>query len=91
MTHPLTNEIALNLFSFERLLDASQPLEIEDVMRKAADWQLEKVVVWLRDNLDDRHVWADVLSPSPLPYVDVDVENIIIDLKEAMRPTQEES
>ena len=70
--------------AFQEAISESHELGI----KRGADWQLEQVVVWLRDNLDDRHVWADVLSPSPLPYVDVDVESIIIDLMEAMRPQE---
>ena len=49
--HPLTDEKARSLFSFERLLDMSQPLEIEDCMRTAADWQLEQVMEWLDEHL----------------------------------------
>jgi hypothetical protein len=36
----------------------------------AADWQLEQVIKWLLNNLDD--------------------QSVIIDLKEAMRPQQQE-
>ena len=41
--HPLTDKEALSLFSFEQLMDTSQPISIEDAMRTAADWQLEQV------------------------------------------------
>ena len=44
--HPLTDSKALSLFSFEELMDGSQPITIEDAMRKAADWQLEQVLNW---------------------------------------------
>ena len=82
--HPLTDEKARSLFSFERLLDMSQPLEIEDCMRTAADWQLEQVMEWLDERLTD--------------YYDTEVWNCIdnlhrlrSDLKKAMRPTQEDN
>jgi hypothetical protein len=51
--HPLTDEKALNLFSFERLIDTSEPISIEDAMRTAADWQLEQVMKWLDENLSN--------------------------------------
>ena len=41
--HPLTDEKALSLFSFEQLMDESQPITVEDSMRSAADWQLRQV------------------------------------------------
>ena len=77
--HPLTNEKALSLFSFERLLDTSQPLEIEDCMRTAADWQLAQVIKFLRN---DEYLEAIAQQ--------INVEEIIDDLKKAMRPTTQE-
>ncbi len=50
MTHPLTDKEALSLFSFERLMDKSQPITVEDAMRDAADWQLEQVIKFLETN-----------------------------------------
>ncbi len=46
--HPLTDEKALSLFSFERLIDTSEPISIEDAMRTASDWQLDQVIEWLK-------------------------------------------
>ena len=74
MTHPLTDEKALNLFSFERLIDTSEPISIEDAMRTAADWQLEQVIEWLNETIFERG--------SSLEAV-----NIPEELKQAMRPT----
>jgi len=56
MTHPLTDEKALTLFLFERLTDASQPITIEDAMRRAADWQLEQCTEWLDEALSQHRV-----------------------------------
>ena len=82
MTHPLTDEKAMSLFSFERLMDASQPITVEDSMRTAADWQLEQVIKFLSNNLDERYIDdGDALAPG------IDVESVIDDLKQAMRPT----
>ena len=82
--HPLNDEKARSLFSFERLLDMSQPLEIEDCMRTAADWQLEQVMEWLDEHL--------------INYSDDDycgrcksINDLEDHLKKAMRPTQEDS
>jgi len=44
-------------------------------MRAAADWQLEQVIEWLKDELDYRS--------------DID-PNLLSDLKKAMRPQQQE-
>ena len=45
--HPLTDRKALSLLSFEELVDGSQPITIEDAMRKAADWQLSQVLEFI--------------------------------------------
>ena len=84
--HPLTDEEALSLFSFERLLDMSQPLEIEDCMRTAADWQLEQVIEWMRDH-NNHYIREDSMG------IYFDEDECIDDFKKAMRPptTQEES
>ena len=83
--HPLTNEKALSLFSFERIMDMSQPLETEDFMRTAADWQLEQVIEWLRHNLG-----SVPLDPVVYSGHEIDVDYVIEDLREAMRPTTTE-
>ena len=73
MTHPLTDEIC------DQIQDSVHPCDPEN-MRSAADWQLEQVIDWLRNNLDEDYIWAVV-----------DVEIVIIDLKQAMRPTEEDN
>ena len=79
--HPLTDEKALSLFSFERLMDESQPITVEDSMRSAADWQLEQVMKWLDENLSN-YTDDDYLADcEPLHKLEGD-------LKEAMRPTK---
>jgi hypothetical protein len=83
--HPLTDQKAMDLFSFERLLDPSQPdLTIEDTMRAAADWQLEQVFEWI-----ERYPWVG----SDCPIYDFedkqDRSQLIADLKKAMRPQGE--
>jgi len=75
--HPLTDEKALSLFSFERLMDASQPITIEDAMRVATDWQLEQCIEWL-ENLDSKYFLAKHISLAKM-------------MSEAMRPIQEDN
>ena len=78
LTHPLTEEKALSLFSFERLMDTGRPITIADAMRTAADWQLEQVMIWLKSQKDD---------PGPLYYDLSTLESIECSLRQAMRPT----
>ena len=76
--HPLTDEKALNLFSFERLIDTSEPISIEDAMRTASDWQLEQVNAWIDKNV---HNYIDSDNLWTLVYM------LKEDLNKAMRPT----
>ena len=63
MNHPLTDEM------IDEIAEQYNPYD-ED-LRAAADWQLEQVIDWLKDELDyDPH--------------------LLLDLKEAMRPQQQE-
>ena len=77
MTHPLTDDFC------HRIAESWPPDAAEkDNMRSAADWQLEQVIKWLRENLDERYIVdGDVLD------LVMDVESVVIDLKQAMRPT----
>jgi len=53
----------------------TDPLHLN--MRAAADWQLEQVIEWMRDNLQDhRYSGIGIL-----------VDYVIEDFREAMRPT----
>ena len=82
MTHPLTDEKALSLFSFEQLMDASQSITVEDAMRSAADWQLGQVMKWLDENLSN-YTDDDYLGDcEPLHKLEGD-------LKKAMRPQED--
>ena len=77
--HPLTDEKALSLFSFERLIETDQPMTVEDAMRKAADWQLDC----------DAEFWRIVLI-SNLGFTPEAANTTIESFKKAMRSTQEE-
>ena len=86
MTHPLTDKKA-----FKKFYDHTVDVEMEclytpDGIRAAADWQLKKVIAFLRKNLDERYVDdGDLLAPG------IDAESVIVDLKRKMRPIQEDS
>ena len=80
--HPLTDEICEELSSCITTLKSGDvdpyisPFDVKVDMQRAADWQLEQVIEWLRHNLD--------LEQRGIDYV---VEN----LREAMRPQQQEN
>ena len=69
MTHPLTDELCYQMSLENWGMGLSN-----DNMRSAADWQLEQVIEWLKDELDYRS--------------DID-PNLLSDLKKAMRPQEE--
>jgi hypothetical protein len=83
--HPLTDEKALSLFPFERLMNESLPITVEDSMRSAADWQLEQVIKWLKDNL----ACSTYLQSKGYYDCEIDVGDVLDDLKEAMRPQED--
>lgn len=83
MKHPLTDEMCMSLFSFERLIDESRPITVEDSMRSAADWQLDQVkeeakrqIIFLRELGHD--VAADTC------------EDFFEEIMQAMRPQPQE-
>ena len=81
--HPLTDEICDEISL--RGISITMPIERSN-MREAADWQLEKVMEWLKDHLGVMsYVWADDVTAWG-----IDVESVIVDLKQAMRPTTQE-
>ena len=69
MTHPLTDELCYQMSLENWGMGLSN-----DNMRSAADWQLEQVIEWLKDELDYRS--------------DID-PNLLSDLKKAMRPQED--
>lgn len=85
--HPLTDEKCMNLFSFERLMDESQPITVEDSMRAAYDKggkdRLELIITWLEDELHRYSYSFD--GEAEITY-----DSLFKDLREAMRPQQQE-
>ena len=87
--HPLTDEICEDLPGASCITIITAPGEpdpyicpqyIADDMRAAADWQLEQVKEWLRDNLQDRRYSG----------IGIDVDYVIEALAQDMRPQQQE-
>jgi len=82
--HPLTDEIC------EEIAEIAEDVSCYDYpipifrcdMRAAADWQLEQVIEWLRHNLG-----SVPLDPVGYSGHEIDVDYVIEDLREAMRPT----
>jgi len=79
--HPLTDEIC------DQIQDSVHPCDPEN-MRTAADWQLEQVIEWMEVNLmnhDFYKGYAYLYDNFPNVYIKED--ELLEDLREAMRPT----
>ena len=77
--HPLTDEICLDLMS-DHWGNGGLLMD----MRAAADWQLEQVLKWLKEHAAE-YAYEDYYGPC------FNDNGLLDDLKEAMRPTQEEN
>ena len=93
MTHPLTDDIAENIASteFQSPFGIGELVFTYNDMRSAADWQLEQVIEWLRENLyyiqEDglvRYVYGD-------DFATIASHEVITDIKKAMRPQEDNS
>jgi len=76
MSHPLTDD----MIRYDKKLgchDLGAWIYTENDLRLAADWQLEQVIEWLRDNLQD-HRYSGI---------GIDVDYVIEALSQEMRPT----
>ena len=81
MTHPLTDDLCCQIWqdNKDNWLMWQEPCpSTRRIMCGAADWQLEQVIEWLRDSLQD-HRYSGV---------GIDVDYVIEDLREAMRPQE---
>ena len=90
--HPLTDDRCDDIaFCYINTSDTC------DNMRSAADWQLEQVIEWLKDNVShslllevtDKGVTYPNTSKNDKSLLRLDLDWIVEDLREAMRPTQE--
>jgi hypothetical protein len=80
--HPLTKEVCKVLASDEC---GSVAFSYAD-MCSAADWQLARVMAWLESELG----CGGYLKPEGYSGYEIDVDDVIEDLKEAMRPSQQQ-
>jgi len=81
--HPLTDD----MIRYDKKLgchDLGAWIYTENDLRAATDWQLEQVTEWLKDNLRSSLYLEPVGHSSGIA---IDVDYVIEDLREAMRPT----
>lgn len=80
--HPLTDEFIRYLWITSDLNWAHDDVEsrVEKIARSAADWQLEQVLNWLESELGRAGYGHEI-----------DVYDVIEDLKQAMRPQQQKT
>ena len=85
--HPLTWETITEEIASSEDIDVYGWYHFNpDHLRAATDWQLERVIEFLRNDLDSSRLLfkyddGDVCRPV------IDVESVIDDLKKALRPT----
>jgi len=83
MTHPLTDD-TIQYVKKLGCHDLGTWIYTENDLRAAADWQLEQVIDWLKDNMR-KYVYQDYYGADEQQEVFKALEY----LKLAMRPTQE--
>jgi hypothetical protein len=91
--HPLTDEMCEVIATENQWSgDIGDVVYLYDDMRVAADWQLEQVIEWLQENLllcNDKLEYC-YLKKYPLSGMSIDKDKVIEDLKQVMRPQQQE-
>jgi hypothetical protein len=86
--HQLTDEIIEEIAIEKQWADNIGDVVFRhDDMRAAADWQLARVMAWLESNLG-RTVYLKPEGFDLEPIWTVDVDDVLDDLKEAMRPQE---
>jgi len=89
MKHPLTDEIIEEIAEDVFYYDYSIPIfrcDMRAAYDKGRDDQLEQVIEWLRHNLG-----SVPLDPVGYSGHEIDVDYVIEDLKQAMRPQEDNS
>jgi hypothetical protein len=93
MTHPLTKEIMYNIQMYNihrNHAGYSDPFS-EDDMRAAADWQLQKVIEWLRSNLvSGGYIDISYIDIDNFHDYSIDIDDIVHDLKNDLRPQHQQ-
>ena len=80
--HPLTDEICRQI-----TWDVRPKISDEDDMRAAADWQLEQVIEWLKDNVGMLILCTE--SEVATRYLDSLEKEFIQNFIETMRPQED--
>jgi hypothetical protein len=83
--HALTDEICKSIAASYPYngADIDRCEHIED-MRAATDWQLEQVIEWIKSEL----ARGGYLRPEGYSGYEINVDDVLEDLKEAMRPQE---
>ena len=87
MTHPLTDDIIHTMWGKG---DPSQKFEYR-LARASADWQLEQVIDWIRENLYWEEEDGSVRYVYGNGFASICTTEVIADLKKAMRPQEEDN
>ena len=85
MTHPLTDDIIHTMWGKG---DPSQKFEYR-LARASADWQLEQVIDWIRENLYWEEEDGSVRYVYGNGFASICTTEVIADLKKAMRPQED--
>ena len=91
MNHPLTDKMCEEIgFLCRWSGDGGDIVFTHFDMRRAADWQLEQCLAWLKANLMDHHpykgytyLWDDCSA------AEIRVDEVVKGLTEAMRPQED--
>ena len=86
--HPLTDEMCEGLM--ERTSKYPYTDDVIVDMRKAADWQLEQVIDWIRENLYWEEEDGSVRYVYGNGFASICTTEVIADLKKAMRPQEDQ-
>ena len=87
MTHPLTDEMCESICQNCDTFTSQNEIWFQSMRAafdKGADWRLEQVIEWLRSMDEHSYLYTYITDPH------VDKDELIADLKEAMRPQQQE-
>ena len=84
MKHPLTDEMIIELIGDRNLFHCLTEDDMRVAYDKGADWQLEQVIEWIAKNVDGSY-----LRDTGDFWQKIEVEDILSDLKDAMRPQED--
>lgn len=80
--HPLNDETVFSIWKE----NADYQSTVKTLTRAGADWQLKQVIEWIKNELGS----GGYLQPKGYYGHEIDVDDVIEDLKKAMRPQEGE-